>query len=113
MTNLTSYAPPPTRTPPSLSDGSDGGAPTATDWLTSPRTTSLLAQFRAEDAQRAQLHDAHVSAWLDVDVCGYCGEFSPKLRKGMCPACKEAHDDAHRDEWEHEAREYRASGYRF
>lgn len=61
---------------------------TATAWLTSPRVTSLLAQFRAEDRALAELHSAHVEAWMTADCCAYCGDFAPDLRRGKCETCR-------------------------
>jgi len=83
---------------------------TAVEWLLS--IAPQLERFKSEDAAQAELHQAHVDAWLDADVCSECAEFHPTLRHGRCPSCLAAYYEATRDEWEGEERERRRLGWR-
>lgn len=90
MSNLKDYAalqPSANPPPPSPSAAVAVAAPftTAGDWLIS--IGPAVERFKAEDAALTELHSAHVDAWLDCDVCGYCGAFSLKLRRGRCESC--------------------------
>lgn len=55
-------------------------------WLMS--NAEILAAFKAEDAAIAELHQAHVDAWMDADCCAHCGDFAPDLQRGKCGACR-------------------------
>lgn len=105
MPNDRFNAAPPVQPPVPLPSGSAGAAPinaatSAVLWLRSigEKAHAMAEAGRLEDRHDAarrsdallcSLYGAHVVAFMDADVCGYCGEFSAELRRGRCPECRE------------------------